>query len=72
MKNDDLGRGNDGLLSDEQKLKFERLTKEVKSLQKEINNMVREFEKSNNVRCWVSSENPNQIVLEISTDIKNL
>jgi hypothetical protein len=71
MKNDDVEKKN-GLLNEEQKKKFEQFTRDAKSLEKEINAMVREFEQKNNVSCWVSSINSNHVIIEISTDIENI
>ena len=71
MKNDGIEK-NDEFLNEEQKKKFEKFTKDAKSLENEINAMISEFEKKNNAACWISVENSNQIIIEISTDIENL
>lgn len=48
--------------------KFDEYIKEAKVLEKEINLMIKKFEKKNNVTCWISSKIEKSIHIDISAD----
>lgn len=52
--------------------KFESLANEAKSLEKEINAIIKNFEKKYQLDCWISLKKRNQIMLDISIDGEKL
>lgn len=52
----------------EKRKKFDGLADEAKLLEKEINGMIKNFEKKHGLSCWISQKKENKIGIEISID----
>lgn len=63
---------NSNRLLDNQRKKMDGLAKESKMLEKEINRLIKDFEKKHKLNCWVTHHSPGKICVEIAIDKDNL